>query len=533
MNNNLETLKRHLLNHGIIFGQHSPSQRSTWMVDVRQALLTGSVLNLTGQLLWHKIKKYNPEVLYGGGYGSLNIMLAIKSQAELDGYALDVIILRDRRKQHNRRRRIEGPDTRTNARAVYVDDLMNWGNNFRSVQREMLGEGRILNTVAVAVVFDFWTYSGTRRLEVTGTPVVRLFRRHDLGYTREDSHCSPVTESVQWRNFSSNQWPSFGSKTRPSIIDDKVYFGTDRHEVFCHDLHSGEIIWSWQGPQPHRTKGLGAGFEFNNEYIYITSYDGSISVLNRHTGHLKWRRHLDMFMHGIPYIDKNRSKIYLGTEGGTWKERGDIICLDLITGDTLWRTPTQHVIPCSPNIINNLVICGSNDHHLYALDPDTGEPHWILTHIGEVKGRVNQIGETLIAATEQGWLYGIDTEFGNIKWKRPCGRSTRHQFLPVHKKLKLTYVINEDGFVIAYNENGDQIWARRLRASGSWNITLHGEELMVITREGHISILDVTTGEKIKNNKLNHKVGCPLDFNDNYIAVNTVSDGFFLYNRAK
>ena len=533
MENDLKTLKKHLLNHGIVFGQHSPSRRASFMVDTRQALLKGSVLNLAGKLLWKRIKKYDPEVLYGGGYGSINVMLAIKVQAELEGYSLDVIVCRDRRKDRNRRRRIEGPDTRINARAVYVDDLMNHGNGFRSIQREILGEGRILNTVAVALVFDFWTWSGTRRLEVTGTPIIRLFRRHDLGYTREDDHCDPVTDSVLWRNFSNNQWWDIGSKTRPSIIGDRVYFGTDRHEVFCHDLHSGEIIWRWQGPQPLHKKGLGAGFKFNNNFIYITSYDGSISVLNCHTGQLQWRRHLDMYMHGMPCIDNDRSRMYLSTEGGIQNQRGDVICLDLTTGTTLWRTPTQHVIPCSPNIINDLVISGSNDHHLYALDPNSGEPRWILTHIGEVKGCTNQIGTTLIASTEQGWLYGIDTDYGNIKWKRPCGTRSHHQYLPVHKKLGLTYVINEDGLVIAYNGNGDQIWLRRLRAGGSWNITLRGDELMVITKQGHISILDAETGEKIKNNKLNHKVGCPPDFDDNYVAVNTVSDGFFLYKRAK
>jgi hypothetical protein len=85
--------------------------------------------------------------------------------------------------------------------------------------------------------------------------------------------------------------------------------------------------------------------------------------------------------------------------------------------------------------------------------------------------------------------------------------------------------------VIAYNKHGDQIWARLLRADGSWNITLRGDELITITVQGHMDLIDPKTGIKLASETIGTRVRCPCDFDDNYIAVHTVPRGFTVYRR--
>lgn len=529
-NNMLEQLKTHLVNHAIMLGEYSPGKSSRIMYDFREALLTGGYLKFVGECLWNKIKKYNPTIIYGVGFGAANLLLATQIAAEADNSVLKTLMIRDSRKERNRRRLIEGPRPNFKERAVYIDDLMNSGSTIKKAKSALIQENIILETVAVAVLCDFWTFTGSRRLEATGTPVERLFTRHDFGDTRKDPENSPVTDGVLWRNMSHNQWDLGYLNAAPTIHNDRVYFANDRHQVFAHDIETGRLLWEYQGHRPSQEKGIGSKLVIVDEFLYFTSYDGTICKINSVTGKIEWKKYLDMFLHSTPYIDILRQQIYVATEGGIGNRRGDIVCLDLNTASTKWIFPTEHVVPCSPNLINDMVICGSNDKNLYSLDPVSGELLWALYNIGEVKGQPVLLESTIIVTVETGKIYGIDFN-GRILWKRSCGTTSRHQFLQVHNVHNLVYVCNSDGMVVAYNAQGEQIWIRRLRANCYWNIRLYKDELIVVTVNGDINLLDPATGSKLGYEKLGYKVNCPCDFNEKYIAVNSAVKGFFVYRK--
>ena len=136
--------------------------------------------------MWNKIKKYNPEVIYGTGIGAMNVLLATKIAAEIDGHKLNILFVRDRRKETNRLNIIEGSIPKKKVNAVVIEDLINSGETIRKCQRILDSEGVELNTVAIATIVDFWRFRGSRRFELMGIPVERLFFRHDLGDTRKD-----------------------------------------------------------------------------------------------------------------------------------------------------------------------------------------------------------------------------------------------------------------------------------------------------------------------------------------------------------
>jgi outer membrane protein assembly factor BamB/orotate phosphoribosyltransferase len=526
----LDEIKAHMLNKGVIFGEYAPKRRSKLMMDTREALLDGGFLSSVGFYLWQKIKKHNPEVLVGTGYGAINVMLAIQMAAEQEGVKLQTLVNRETRKNRNRERLVEGPRPKQGSRAVYVDDLINEGTTILKTKNALAEEFISVDIIAVAVIFDFWKFNGSRRLEATGIPVERLFRRHDIGDTREDSDNPKLSKDVAWRHLAHNQWWNEWIKTAPKIVGDLVYFGNDKHQAYCHNLHTGEIVWSYQGHKPSQDKGLGAAIEVVDGYCYISSYDGSLVKIHATSGEIIWKKHIDMFLHSVPHIDLDRNQLYIGTEGGIQNARGDIVCLDLETGSRKWAHPTKQVVPATPNLVFDMVICGSNDSNVYALDPDTGASIWTLEQIGEVKGRVNYIDDVILISNQTGKLFGVNAQ-GRILWTRNSGTSTHHQYLPVHRGLGLVYIINTDGMVIAYNKHGDQIWARLLRADGSWNITLRGDELITITVQGHMDLIDPKTGIKLASETIGTRVRCPCDFDDNYIAVHTVPRGFTVYRR--
>jgi outer membrane protein assembly factor BamB/orotate phosphoribosyltransferase len=523
-------LKSHLVSRAVILGEHSPAKSGRIMYDTREALLTGGHLHIVGELMWEKIQKYNPTIIYGNGVGSTILLVAVQIAAELAGTKLKTLIVRDSRKRTNRFRFVEGPHPSSEERAVFIDDLMNSGTTLTKTMNGLEDEGIILNTVAVCLLIDFWTFRGSRRMEVKGIPVESVFTRHDLGDTREDSDNPPVIKNLLWRNLSSNQWNNNWYNTEPLIVGNLVYFGNDKHEVYCHNLSTGSIVWNFKGPKPLTDKGLGVKLVENKGSLYFTSYDGSIYRLNSITGELIWKKHLDMFIHSVPFIDNERNQLYVATEGGIKNHRGDIVCLAMDNATTKWMYPTTEVNPASPRLIYDMVICGSNDKNLYSLNPDTGKLNWIVENIGELKGQVNYIDEIIVVTNQEGKIYGISLT-GEILWCKPCGTKTPHQYLQVHRALGLVYVINQDGMVAAFDKLGTKIWIRRLRGPGAWNIKLVDDELITVTTKGHIDLICPETGVKLRSEKLGYEVYCPCDFNDKYIAVNSATNGFYVYGR--
>ena len=534
MSNNvtLEGLKHHLINHALILGEYAPGKSIHLIYDLRQPMLAGGYLKCVGECLWNKIKKYNPTVIYGSGFGALPLLSSVQIAAESEGVTLTSLVIRDVRKQRNRFRLVEGLRPEYKERAVFIDDVMNRGETFQKSKQSLLEEGIIVETVAVAVLIDFWKFVGSRQLEATGFPVERIFTRHDLGDTRIDPKNSPATESLVWRNLASNQWDNGWINSAPTIWQDKVYFANDRHQVFGHNLSTGELLWEYQGERPLQDKGITSKLQVVDGFLYFTSYDGTICKLNAVTGEIKWKKYIDVFLHSTPCIDTDRQQIYIGTEGGLIHRRGDILCIDLNTATTKWIFPTKHVVPASPALINDMVICGSNDGNLYSLDPVTGEANWIVYNVGEVKGKPAQLDNIIVVTVESGKIYGIDFD-GKILWKRSCGVMSRHQFLQVHDKSKLVFVGTSGGLVVAYNPQGVQVWIRRLRADCFWNLTLYKDHLIVITIKGDINVLDPVTGQKIKFERLNYKVCCPCDFNDDYIVINSATKGLLVYRKQK
>lgn len=521
----IDILRSHLLNYGLIFGDTVNNKRYNMFVDTREALQKSGVLGIAGRLLWNKIKKYQPEVIVGQGLGASNLLIATQIAAEIDQYKLSTLIVRDKRKSRNRQKLVEGPSVRTFARAVYIDDVFNSGNTYRKCLKNLLEDNIQLDIMAVAILYDFWKPYGSRRLEILGTPVERVFTRHDLGLTRIDPKDQPIYDKILWRNFAYNRWPKW-IKSKPTFYDNKVIFANDRHEVFCHEIETGEILWHWQGRFPRQEKGIASQLVVDNDKLYFSSYDGFSYCLDILTGLEVWSNRLDYFLHSTPCIDRSNNELYLGTEGGLSYGRGDIVCQDLETGKTKWRVPTRHVIPASPAIFKKQIICGSNDGYLYSVT--AGKLNWSI-YVGVVKGRPSVVKDNIFVSTEDGKIICIN-EFGQVIWHRTCGVESIHQFLPTHES-GLIFTVNQESQCIAYDLQGNQVWVRTLRGAALYNISLFRDELLIVTQTGYAVILNALTGKKIKQSFLNYRVNCPAEFNEKYIAVHTLTQGMIVFKR--
>lgn len=519
-----KSLLDHLKNTGIVLGEFAPGYLFNVLVDMREGVLQGGYLEYIAEEIWKNCKKYDFSVLVGTGYGALPLIIAVQLVAYRDGVYLKSLIARDERKERNRRRLVEGPRPKQNERALFVDDVMNHGSTLEKTKTSLLTEGINVEIVAAAVLYDFWTFTGSRGLEATGLPVFRMFTRHDFGFTREDSEIdSPFTELI-WRSLKNNQWKRW-YKTKPLIDGELVYYGTDRHEVFCHSIYDGNLLWSYDGLTSNRQKGLGCKFAIDHEYLYVTSYSGTVTKLNKKTGDLVWRVRLDRYIHSAPVL-ANTEILVVGTEGGIGIS-GAVKAISISSGKELWSVEQSEATPCTPYVLDDLVVCGSNDKNLYGIDLQSGGIRWVVQNIGEVKGQATSIGDVIVVMNEKGYLTAISKE-GNTLWNRTAGLNSVHQHLQTNGKY--VFSCNRSS-VVAHDIDGNQIWFRQLRANPFWNLSYKDGELLVVTTNGHLRFLDVESGEILSGINMGSAVNCPADFTKEHVAVGTLSKGLYVYKR--
>jgi len=82
-----------------------------------------------------------------------------------------------------------------------------------------------------------------------------------------------------------------------------------------------------------------------------------------------------------------------------------------------WSFPTGQRIVSSPVWCDGLVIFGSDDGHLYALDAASGVQRWKLSTDGPVASTPAVDGERVYAVSYDGRLYAADVRTGAVLWK--------------------------------------------------------------------------------------------------------------------
>ena len=498
----MEHIRIALLSHSVKL-----DNGTTYTFDNRDLLLSGKyrhILNDAAAELWKRIAYLKPSVLVTKGYGGLPLVLALAGLIS----DVDVLIVRESRKTNGLRRLVEGPSPNTikpNARAIFVDDLFNLGNTFAKAQKATDIDGYSLNYVGVAVLVDFWHNSRFQRL--VGTPVEALFKRHDLGITRKDSTAS-LSPRIAWHVPHLNDDVGLDVKSWPRVMEESLFVGSDDNSFHCFDTKTGNRLWTHVSESPQR-KGNTCVPEFYGDNVLISSYDGTVRALNRATGEPAWQTKADLNLHSSPTLHGDR--IFIGTEydkhGGSnpqeWNGRGDIICLSAVTGEEVWRHKTEGMIPCTPayDEDSGVVVCASNDFHLYVLDSVTGASIYKIPTRGEVKGKPVVHRLRMATLSVKGWLQCFSLHSGELIWERCLGGSM-HAWPLQHGER--TYVSNHTGMCLCVNIDGDVEWMIRLRNHVGWGLSWLGNtgRLAALTMSGQLVTIDPDTGQRLSSDYL-------------------------------
>ncbi len=478
--------------------------------DFRRLLTDPVALKGAAELTWRLIRPLAPQVLVGPGFGAAPLLFATALRAAEDGHKVDVLMVRDKRKQHNQKRWVEGGAAPPGARAVIIDDFMSAGSAYGLVERALRAERIKLKLLAFVLFFDMWEPLGSRQLSLSRLPVLSLFSRHDIGLSRDCFDAKPPLMKGSFPDFVSEPlWCRLGLnrpievtgyqwRSSPVIADDAVFVADDQSRVWRHAAADGAIEWR-RDSLARTQKAIVQKLTHAEGSLVYGDYDGTVTRLDARSGDIIWRWRQGSSVHATPELDLQEQRLFINTE--QWREGrpyGHLQALDWRSGRALWSLRHRYWPPgsASYHAASQTVVAPCNDRTLVAADAVTGTLLWRATTAGLVRGRAGLAEDRVIAATESGFLTALDIRTGKQIWSVRYGRPEAHQFL--HIQDGLVYAVDGKWHLMAFDLlDGRLRWLSRLRGPCVWGPVPFGPWLVCLSRDGEIAVIEPSRQRKV------------------------------------
>ena len=475
--------------------------------DFKEVLTQARLVRAAGRALWRLVRPFRPDVLVGPGFGGSPLLFATAfAAAEEDGLDLSIWMVRDQRKTHYGKRWIEGPRLEGRPRAVMLDDFLGRGSAVELVDQALAAESMSAELCAIAVLFDSWSPLGSRQLSVGRCPVVSVFRRHDIGMTRDCHDARPplmagaapaIIERPSWWRFEFNVGTVYPHKSAPAIADGAVYAADDRSRIWCFDGATGETRWQVDS-LGRPVKGIVQRLQVVDRSLVVGCYDGTVTRLDAATGRLAWRLRVGAAVHATPVVDVANSRVFVNVETDDDGPGGHLRALDWATGKTIWRAEHASWAPGTPchDAASGAVVASCNDRALTCVDAATGEPRWRATTDGLVRGQPALADGCAIVATESGWLQVFDLGTGALLRQRRYGDSKVFQF--THAEDGAVFTLDASGQLCAFDIATLHLrWLSTLRSEGTACPVPFGRHFIVLSRAGHLAAVERASGLKV------------------------------------
>ncbi len=167
-----------------------------------------------------------------------------------------------------------------------------------------------------------------------------------------------------------------------------------------------------------------------------------------------WSVRIGSSVDASPAVTQGR--LYVGNA------EGEVICLNVADGASIWRTSTQGAVVSSPAVYNGTVFVGSVDRCLYAFDALSGKIRWRVRTWLPVVASPLILNRCVYIGSMDGSFKCVNAADGNIIWEQSAG--------PVSGSAagseNVVYYGDEEGNVFARQaDDGELLWSAKVEGS--------------------------------------------------------------------
>jgi len=233
-------------------------------------------------------------------------------------------------------------------------------------------------------------------------------------------------------------------------------------------------------------------------------------------GQLAWRFRTGGTIFGQPAFDPQRGRMYFGASDKR------LYALDG-RGLFLWSFSTGDNVATRPLVVNDLVIFGSEDGGVYALDADTGALRWRAEAGAAVVSSPARVGDQhIVIGTDDGQVLAYAIEDGELLWDFDAEGPVEADIVVIGE---VALVAVSTGRVLALDaRTGAELWQHDVGGAVRHPPAVGAGLVVVLSHPGRITALSLADGRQLWNSAARRYSGAPVIVNDQYILV-TDNDG--------
>jgi outer membrane protein assembly factor BamB len=187
-----------------------------------------------------------------------------------------------------------------------------------------------------------------------------------------------------------------------------TYLGSERRASETADTLDADPAPAWRTDVGRGVAGAPA---LTENLVLLSQVDRQLTVLDRRTGAIIWRRRFGANIGSGPLVDYDR--VYFATETGD----GQVLALELATGKRVWARSLGDV--AAPITIHHAQLyAGTTDGWLAALSAGGGGVVWRARLRGAVRAPPVAVGGGVAVATAADSLYLLDAATGAVRARR-------------------------------------------------------------------------------------------------------------------
>lgn len=300
-----------------------------------------------------------------------------------------------------------------------------------------------------------WTFAASGPITAEASLVAgRVY----VGTGKGTLHCLSADSGQQLWEFPTKD----AITAAPAIAAGKVFLASNDGRLYALSADTGKEAWQFasedkisagavviKAPADSATPGA--------DWILLNGYDGTTRVLAAADGKLVWSYKTDDYINGSPAVVDGRFLVFGGCDSqlhvvnlkdgmlvhkiqtdaqipasigtfGTMAFCGNYanqtVAFDVVGGKVAW-TYEDRALPfmSAPAINDRLVLIGSRDKHLHAIDRATGKAAWTFKTGGRVEGSPIVFSDGVVFGSADGRLYAANLADGTELWQLDLGES--------------------------------------------------------------------------------------------------------------
>lgn len=276
-----------------------------------------------------------------------------------------------------------------------------------------------------------------------------------------------------------------GISVGATVVDGRVYVGTDKGEMLALSLDKGEMLWRSALASPVMTRPVAAAGR-----LLTQTRDGKIWSLNRADGAVQWS-----YASTVPVLSLHGAADPAYADGVVYAAfaSGELAALEADDGHKLWqvtisaakgRSELERLADAdvTPLLNGDTLIAANYQGKLGAYKRDTGENLWYRDL--SVFHAMSLSGDRLYLIDESNMIYAIDAKTGATLWRDDSLGAYELSGLTLTATLLL--VGDDEGYLYAIDpETGKHLGHKRFAVSGIQNApTPIAGGALLLSREG-------------------------------------------------